>query len=106
MIYDIHCIFHEINLICRTDKTRKPLVSQPLNLLELKPVEWRQRQDDGEGLSTGGGGGGCEVEEDLSDVPVVRSVIPVSDFPHYVLDMTDETKNDDSKLAIEYSVGD
>ena len=49
-------------------------------------------------------GRGFEVEEDISDVPVVRSDIPVSDFPHYVLDMADETRHTESKLAIEYLV--
>ena len=37
-------------------------------------------------------------------IPVVRSDIPVSDFPHYVLDMADETRHTESKLAIEYLV--
>ena len=96
-----------MNSICRTDKKKKPQVSQTLNLserLELKPVERRDKQDD-EGLSTGGGYEvDLNVEEDLNDVPV-KSDIPVGDFPQYVLDITDETRNDDSKLAIEYSVG-
>ena len=35
----------------------------------------------------------------------VRSDIPVSEFPDYVLDMTVENQHDTSKLAIEYQVG-
>jgi protein tyrosine phosphatase len=35
------------------------------------------------------------------DIPV-RSDIPVSEFPDYVLDMTVENQHDTSKLAIEY----
>ena len=34
----------------------------------------------------------------------VRSDIPVSEFPDYVLDMTVENQRDTSKLAIEYQV--
>ena len=49
-------------------------------------------------------GRGSEAEEDLNVIPVVRSDIPVSDFPHYVLDMADETRHTESKLAIEYLV--
>ena len=35
----------------------------------------------------------------------VRSDIPVSEFPDYVIDMTAENQHDTSKLAIEYQVG-
>ena len=35
----------------------------------------------------------------------MRSDIPVSEFPDYVLDMTVENQHNKSKLAIEYQVG-
>ena len=35
----------------------------------------------------------------------MRSDIPVSEFPDYVIDMTAENQHDTSKLALEYQVG-
>ena len=93
-----YCIEHFYYRTDRRKKDQQPF-SQTLQPLEMKPVDMRYGVYDR--MSAGRG---CEVEEDISDVPVVRSDIPVSDFPHYVLDMADETRHTESKLAIEYLV--
>ena len=45
---------------------------------------------------------GCD---NVNNTVPVRSDIPVSEFPDYVLDMTVENQHDTSKLALEYQVG-
>ena len=67
---------------------------------ELKAVSKRYDDDRDSHVSRGGE---TELVEDHSGVPV-RSDILVSNFPDYVLEMTEETQRNDSKLATEYQV--
>ncbi|CAI8039974.1 Receptor-type tyrosine-protein phosphatase S, partial [Geodia barretti] len=66
-----------------------------LERLELKEVGRREDNITSNVMST-------EKDSLLAEDIPVRSDIPVSEFPDYVIDMTVENQHDTSKLAIEY----
>ncbi|CAI8039978.1 Receptor-type tyrosine-protein phosphatase zeta, partial [Geodia barretti] len=68
-----------------------------LERLELKEVGRREDNITSNVMST-------EKDSLLAEDIPVRSDIPVSEFPDYVIDMTVENQHDTSKLAIEYQV--
>ena len=92
--------------IHRTDKRRRNILPSSKGLnevkgLELEPSAGSRLQEDYNTLPHEGES--KLAAEHFSDVPV-RNEIPVSKFPDYVQQMTEDGEENESKLANEYHV--